>query len=203
MNRMTQTGFSLVELLIAMLISLTLIFACASVYSSLRNSITISQGLSNAQESLRGAHYLLSRSVRQGHDLQISSVATSPSIVVTYGEQANTNDFYGCLSEIQRSGATDTFFVKEAHLYCTTVSSDPTPVTTTEIIALDVQSLSASLSTLSKKGVDVNLVIKGMPGDTTGTMGKDGFTFSLAMRQRILIDSGITGASSASLHTGL
>ncbi|WP_022942594.1 PilW family protein [Psychromonas hadalis] len=203
MNKIKQTGFSIVELLIAMVISLVLIFACASVYSSLQSSINVSQGLSNAQESLRGAHYLMSRSVRQGSGLAIVVSGTTPTVVITYGEEASNNTFYGCLGTKQESSATDTFWVNEdsdnnKQLYCTTKYTNIATggvVTNTEIVALDVQSLSATLAPTPQKGIDITLKIKGMPGKTAGTMGADGFTFSLAMRQRILIDSGEEGKS--------
>lgn len=204
MKKIKQTGFSIVELLIAMVISLTLIFACASVYSSLRSSIEISQGLSNAQESLRGAHYLMSRSVRQGHGLAVGVSGGEPTIVVTYGEEANNDNFYGCLGTKQVSDATDTFWVKNdannnKQLYCTINYTNlaGAAVTETKIIALGVTSLSASIPTVPpfQKGVDVTLKIEGMPEN----MKVNGFTFSLAMRQRILINSGVTTASATSL----
>jgi prepilin-type N-terminal cleavage/methylation domain-containing protein len=207
MNKLKQKGFSIVELIIAMAISLLLVFACTSVYSSLSASIDTSQRLSNAQESLRGAHYLLARSIRQGYGLSVSGAVENQRIIVTYGTEADDNFFYGCLGKRQESGAIDTFYVseninKKKHLYCETRASAGAP-TTNNIIALDVTYISASLATGTKKGIDINLKIDGMPSGAIGTMGVDGFTFSLAMRQRILIDSYVVGASSMSLGTGL
>ncbi|WP_193755594.1 prepilin-type N-terminal cleavage/methylation domain-containing protein [Psychromonas sp. psych-6C06] len=195
-----QAGFSLVELLIAMVISLTLIFACASVYSSLRDSIKASQDLSTAQESLRTAHYLMSRSVRQGYGLALSGAnGTDRELIVTYGSEADNNIFYGCLGERQYSGAKDTFKIVDDNLYCHTVgkasAGAATLVSVEELVALDVTNISASLATGNKKGVYIALAIKGMPGD----MATNGFKFSLAMRQRILIDAGVSNASNTSL----
>lgn len=198
MKRFKHTGFTIIELLISMIISLTMIFACASVYSSLQASISVSQKLSTAQESLRTAHYLMSRSVRQGYGMQLSGANSSSALVVTYGSAANDHLFYGCLGARQMSGATDTFFVANDHLSCSTKISAGAS-TETAVIALNVSSLSASLEASPKKGVDITLLIDGMPGETTGTMGVDGFTFSLAMRQRILVDSNIAGASGEGL----
>jgi len=190
----THDGFSLVELLIAMVISLVLIFACTSVYSSLQNSISVAQSLSHAQESLRTAHYLMSRSVRQAGGLQVLGTGANTELIVTYGAEANNNEFYGCLGELQTSGATDTFYVTNDYLYCQTetnlgVSSG------NEIVALAVTSLDATLATSPHKGVQVTLAIEGMPGD----MESNGFAFSLAMRQRILIDASVEGASDTGL----
>lgn len=197
-----QDGFTIIELLIAMVISLTLIFACASVYTSLQNSISISQSLSNAQESLRTAHFLMSRSVRQGYGIELSGAngTIDRQMIITYGgPSANGSVFHGCLGQQLPEGATDTYYIgtdneNKKHLFCATKVNAGAPVES-EIIALYVQSLSASLATSPKKGVDVNLAITGMPGD----METNGYTFSLAMRQRILIDAGTVGESGNSL----
>lgn len=199
MNPLKQAGFSLVELMIAMTISLTLILACTSVYSSLQSSIDRSQKLSNAQESLRGAHYLLARSIRQGEGLSIDVISGKQQIVITYGAEADENLFYGCLGEQQMSGAIDTFKISNDHLYCETKASAGAPTTPSKLVALDVLSISASLATGTKKGIDINLKVAGMPTGGADTMGVTGFTFSLAMRQRILIDAGVSGGSNTSL----
>ena len=130
--------------------------------------------------------------------MQLSGAnGTDRELIITYGSEAsNGNVFYGCLGLQQLSGATDTYSIEEdnsnkKHLYCATKASAGASTGTPEIIALDVQRLSASLATSPKKGVDINLIIEGMPGD----MKSKGFTFSLAMRQRILIDAGVTSAS--------
>jgi len=197
MSKLKQTGFTIVELLIAMVISLTLIFACTSVYSSLQNSISTSQNLSIAQESLRTAHYLMSRSVRQGWGIELSG-ATPTELSVVYGTEANDNVFFGCLGTNQTSGAKDTFYIEAFngtnHLFCTQNGNKDDG----EMIALNVTSLSASLATGNQKGVSINLKIDGMPGKTIGTLGVDGITFILALRQRILINAGVSGASSTS-----
>ena len=119
------------------------------------------------------------------------------------------NPFYGCLGERQYPGATDTFFVQNEQLHCTTKTSAAVATglgtgsgIKTQIIALNVQSLSASLPTslasADPKGIDVTLVIDGMPDK----MKVNGFTFSLAMRQRILTDSGVSGASASNAGLG-
>ena len=107
-------------------------------------------------------------------------------MIITYGKEANDNTIYGCLGDRQFSSATDTYEVQGRHLYC---NDKP--------IALGVTSLSASIPTsggVFQKGVDVTLKIEGMPEN----MKANGFTFSLAMRQRIVIDSAVSDASASS-----
>ncbi|MCP5078154.1 MAG: prepilin-type N-terminal cleavage/methylation domain-containing protein [Psychromonas sp.] len=205
MQAIKQTGFTLVELLIAMVISLTLILACASVYSSLQNSIMASQGLSNAQESLRTAHYLMSRSVRQGNSMTLSGAGPARELIITYGKEAASNTFYGCLGTEQVSGSIETFSVRADsginHLYCSSKASTGATANR-QVIAVGVNKLFADFDTnLTRKGVVVRLAITGMPGDATtpGNMASDGFEFTLAMRQRILLDSGHSGASATSV----
>lgn len=190
-NISQQNGFTLVELMIAMVISLTLIFACSSVYSSLQASIQTAKAISTAQESLRSAHYLMSRSVRQGYEMQVNVVDGKQQLQITYGDEADTGTFYGCLGEAQAAGSSELFFVDDGHLYCRTSTLSA------ERIALDVTELKATLATSPLKGVQVTLAIDGMPGD----MADDGFSFWLAMRQRILIDAGEEGASNTALIT--
>lgn len=202
MNKIKQTGFSLVELMIAMVISLVLIFACTSVYSSLQASLNVAKDLSTAQESLRTAHYLMARSVRQGYGMEVKVVDGLQQLVITYGSEADDYNFYGCLGGTQASGSTDTFYVKDNYLYCETATvtvvsgaADTIAITGDEPIALDVAFMSAALATGTKKGVEVTLGIEGMPTN----MLADGFTFSLAMRQRIIIDAATAGLSDVSL----
>lgn len=200
----TENGFTIVELLIAMTISLTLIFACVSVYSSLKGSISVSQNLASAQDSLRTAHYLMSRAIRQGDGLAISGAGATQSIVVTYGAQATGNDFRGCLGKVQVDTGTDAFYIgvkdQTSYLYCkSTIPNSTGSVVFDQPIALNVTYLSGALATNARKGVEVLLKIEGMPGTTAGTLGYDGIAFSIAMHQRILVDSNVSGASATSL----
>ncbi|ABM04939.1 Type IV pili fiber-building block protein [Psychromonas ingrahamii 37] len=176
-----QVGFSLIELLVAMVISLTLIFACTALYSSLKGSMTTAQSLATAQESLRGTFYLMSRSVYQADSVSINGA--NDELTVTYNPPP-TGQIYSCLGNAIASAATDTYSSDGTGLYC-----DDDGIGTgsaAELIALDIQSL--NFTTISDasgtvNGLTVTIKIEGMPASLS-----DGLTFTLALRQKILLD---------------
>jgi prepilin-type N-terminal cleavage/methylation domain-containing protein len=189
-----QAGFSLVELLVAMLISLTLIFACTALYSSLKNSINTAQKLATAQESLRGSFYLLSRSVHQANSIAISGANnTNQQLTVGYGEPPGGEEIYGCLGNKMESGSADTYLVDvdtegEPHLYC---DDDGIGIgSAAELIALDVTWLRfQNVTGNNEHGLIVKMKIEGMPeylGDKK--IGELGLSFPLALRQKILLE---------------
>lgn len=174
---MKQTGFSLVELIIAMLISLILVFACSSLYSTLKSSIKLAQDLSTSQESLRGSFYLLSRSIRQAQSFIIVSGGTK--LTTIYGTKPAGIDIYNCLGKNIVSGNTDTYRSDGDYLYCHDGNDE-------EKIALGVTKLEfedASTSAAIGTGVKVTMKINGMPASYV-----NGFSFELALRQKILLD---------------
>ncbi|MDQ5918683.1 MAG: type pilus assembly protein PilW, partial [Pseudomonadota bacterium] len=61
-----QSGFSIIELMIAIVISMLLTAAVALLYSSSRASSRNQSDLSRTHESGRSAMYILARSIRQG-----------------------------------------------------------------------------------------------------------------------------------------
>lgn len=181
-----QTGFSLIELLVAMLISLTLIFACTALYSSLKSSIQTAQKLATAQESLRGAFYLMSRSVRQANKIKGSGASGGGSFTeftTTYGETPAGDNIYSCLGNTRASGDTDFFFSDGAGLYCDDGSGP-------QLIALNIEELKFTPdSGTNGDGGLFNIKIAGMPkylGDKK--LAEDGLSFSLALRQKILLE---------------
>lgn len=172
-NKLRQGGFTLVELMIAMLISLTLVFACTTLYSSLKNSIQIAQGLATAQESLRSSFYLMSRSVRQAESFDI----VSGSLVTSYGTPPSGSQIYSCLGN-SVSGSTDTYSSNGDGLYCDDGSG-------AQLVALDVTDLKfETITGTNDDGLKVKITIAGMPA----TSYPDGFTFTLALRQKILLE---------------
>ena len=170
-SKARQAGFTLIELLIAMLISLTLVFACTTLYSSLKSSIMLAQNLATAQESLRGAFYLMSRSVRQAQSFTISGAV----LTTTYGAAPADSNIYSCLGN-SVSGSTDTYSSDGDGLYCDDGSG-------AQLIALDVTELQfeeiSAASGTSDDGLKVTMKIDGLPSSYD-----DGITFTLALRQR-------------------
>ncbi|WP_372882289.1 PilW family protein [Psychromonas sp.] len=181
-NKIGQGGFTLIELMVAMVISLTLIFACTVLYSSLKSSISTAQELAKAQESLRGAYYLLSRSVRHAGSV---AVGTSGALITTYGASPASGDkIYSCLGNDDRvSGSTDTYWSEDNDLYCDDeidkqkIALGVTGFTFTTI------SHANSTGDIIYDGVEVTMEIDGMPSSYAG-----GLTFTLALRQKVLLE---------------
>lgn len=179
-----QAGFSLIELLVAMVISLTLIFGCTALYRSLKSSMTTAQHLAEAQESLRGAFYLMSRSVYHAADFDISgAINTNQQLIVTY-DPPPSGELYSCLGTPIASARTDIYSSDGDGLYC----DDGTGA---QLIALDVEKL--QFEAINDNGIKVFMKITYMPESMT-TSGafpdpvQKGLTFSLALRQKILLD---------------
>lgn len=171
-SKVRQAGFTLIELMVAMLISLTLVFACTALYSSLKESIQLAQGLATAQDSLRSSYFLMSRSVRQAVDLDISGA----QFTTTYGAPpTDGSPVYNCLGRDAASAATDTFYAAGGYLYCDDGSG-------AEKIALAVTKMTLLANTgTNYDGLIVQLEIAGMPATYAS-----GATFTLALRQKIL-----------------
>jgi prepilin-type N-terminal cleavage/methylation domain-containing protein len=173
-----QAGFSLIELMVAMVISLTLIFACTALYSSLKASMTTAQNLGKAQESLRGAFYLMSRSVYQAESVEISG-ANDELLTVNYNPPP-TGDIYSCLGSKITSASSDAYSTNGAGLLC----DDGTGA---QLIALDVKTLNfitISDASGTVNGLTVTMNIEGMPASL---FDGGGLTFTLALRQKILL----------------
>ena len=81
-SHLHQIGFSLIELMIAMVLGLVIVLGTASFYSTLRGTILEANRLERAQESLRIVSQIMGRSLHQGEAV---TVATPQSLTVTYG----------------------------------------------------------------------------------------------------------------------
>jgi len=185
--KIQQAGFSLIELMVAMVISLTIIFACTALYSSLKSSISTAQDLATAQESLRNSFYLLSRSLRQAESFSISDA----ELTTTYGPEATVSNIYSCLGNDRILDNKDVFFKKEDRdgLYCYDDGDDTKAGA--QLIGLGVSGL--QFKKINENGVKVFMEIAGMPEsmETTGDfpdVKTKGLTFTLALRQKILSD---------------
>lgn len=171
-SKVRQAGFTLIELMIAMLISLTLVFACTTLYSSLKDSILLAQDLATAQESLRSSFYLMSRSVRQAEDFKVSGA----TLTTIYGASPSGSNIYSCLGN-SVSGSSDTYSSDGNDLYCDDGSG-------AQLIALGVTSMTfGTVTGTNADGIEVTLNIDGMPSSYN-----DGINFRLALRQKILLD---------------
>lgn len=173
MKKMTSiAGFTLIELLIAMLLGLVLVLACSSVYGSLKNTLNTTKSLSEAQESLRGAFNLISRSVRQGDSIGISTLNSQGELLVTYQDINAGDQVLSCLGNTRSNGTSDRFYYNKG-LYCDDGIGN-------QLIALNVEKF--QLQAVGTEGVNVSIKVTGMPTN----MGTNGLTFTVALRQKIL-----------------
>jgi len=96
----SQKGFTLVELLVAMTISLIVMAAIYSTYRSQQNSYIIQDQVSVAQQNLRAAMYTMTRDIRMaGYD---PTYTTKPPRRTTFGitvAKTNTLTFTSDLNE--------------------------------------------------------------------------------------------------------
>ncbi|MCE2570087.1 PilW family protein [Motilimonas eburnea] len=172
-NSQSQRGFTLIELLIAMLLGLVLILACTSVYSSLKSTLSTTRSLSEAQESLRGAFNLITRSVRQSDNISVSTLNGFGELLVSYNNISAGDQVVSCLGNTRINGTSDRFYSNGAGLFCDDGIGN-------QLIALNVENF--TLQAIGTEGVNVSIKVTGMPA----SLGTDGITFTVALRQKIL-----------------
>ncbi|RJG48477.1 PilW family protein [Motilimonas pumila] len=171
--RKAQSGFTLIELMVSMAIGLTLVLACSSVYSSLKTAVTLTQQMSEAQESLRASFNLIARSVRQAGGLAKETMDGKDRLRTTYDNIQTGDVVYSCLGNTRSNGTSDLFYLGDEGLYCNDGIGN-------QLIALSVEKM--TVTPLGSNGVTVQLYIDGMPA----SYGSDGIAFTLAQRQKIL-----------------
>ena len=167
-----QSGFSLIELMIAMVLGLVIVMGTASFYSTLRGTILEANRLERAQESLRIVSQIMGRSLHQGEAV---TVATPQSLTVTYGSIQAGDVVLSCLGRSRANGDSDTFTFQNNNVLC----SDG--VGPAQVIATNIASL--SMSTNGSYGVDITLTPMDMPSALAG-----GVTLRFALRQKYIKD---------------
>ena len=85
-------GFSLIELMIAMVIGLILLAGVGTVFISTQQTLQTKRALDNAQEALRYAHQSISRIVKSG---EINDASDANRLVITFNRSAVTPDCLG------------------------------------------------------------------------------------------------------------
>ncbi len=109
---MQQRGFTLVELLIALVLSSVLLLGVTATYSALRTSMSHVDALTSAQEVLRSVHATLSRSLRSAATASVDNNA----LVV---QQANAHgDTKDCLGRVQLQPFSERFEWQQQVFYC-------------------------------------------------------------------------------------
>ncbi|WP_151705083.1 PilW family protein [Nitrincola alkalilacustris] len=119
---MPQKGFSLVELLVGLLISLFLVGGLLSVFSANQQSSQVKRNLDSAQEAFRFASFTISRIVRLGggdnpDDPMVLSAATDDELSVSFAIAPGVTDCLG-LPITGTGTAVNRFFLDGENLRC-------------------------------------------------------------------------------------
>ena len=107
-----QSGFTLVELMVAVLLSTLLIMGVAGAFIGISQSNQQLQRLESAQEVLRSSQVILGRSVKQA----MTAVVVADQLVVQ--QQVNAGDTRDCLGRTQAAAFTEQFRVQGSTLQC-------------------------------------------------------------------------------------
>ena len=142
-QRNTQSGFSLIELMIAMSLSLLLILGIATVFSSLKNTSSYSKQLENTQEVLRFTNSTFSRAVHRADEMDAKSYTgsdggTYQQLDLTFNlDNLDTSESYtSCLGNPMTSQYYESYRLTDNELLCaeyTTAGLDDSSKTFTAI----------------------------------------------------------------------
>lgn len=165
-----QSGFSLIELMISMVLGLVIVLGTSSFYITLRGTILEANRLERAQESLRTVAQIMGRSLHQGETV---TVTTPQRLTVTYGGIQTGDTVLSCLGRSRANGETDTFIFENNNVLC----SDGTGAA--QVIASNIASL--SMSTNGSYGVNILLTPMDLPSALSG-----GITLRFALRQKYI-----------------
>lgn len=182
----SQSGFSLIELMIAMTLSLLLILGISTIFSSLKNTSAYSQQLENTQEVLRFTNSIFSRAVHRADEMDDKSYTgsdgnTYDQLDLTFNldnlDSSDTNDTYtSCLGNKMSSQYYESYRLSDGQLMCaeyTTVGLDDASKSFTAI--------GTNIETLTFATTDNLLTITIIPADETNSV-----QMMFALRQAIL-----------------
>lgn len=179
----SQSGFSLVELMIAMTLSLLLVLGIATIFSSLRNTLSYSKQLENTQEVLRFTNSIFSRAIHRADDMDDKSYtgsdgSTYKQLDLTFNlANLDTGESYSsCLGNAMSSQYYESYRLTDNDILCaeyTTVGLDDSSKTFTAI--------GTNIDTLSFAITDNLLTVTIIPSDET-----DSIQMMFAQRQAIL-----------------
>jgi len=171
-------GFSLIELMIAMVIGLILLAGVGTVFVSTQQTSQTKRGLDNAQEALRYTHQSISRMVRIG---EIDAASDDEQLVITFDRAAATPD---CLGGIGiATGMQVVYALNQNALECTVVGGQ------TAVIARNITAF-----TLEYESLDGNT--------WTGANGADAVSVQVSLTFGDLIATSFVATSRAQVMDG-
>lgn len=109
----TQQGFTLIELMIAMVIGLLLMGGLISAFATNQKTVSTKRDLDNTIEAFRFISSTVNRIVRQADS--ISSTSTASQLAVTF---TGATGLKNCLGQVVNGVQTDTFIYSSNQLLC-------------------------------------------------------------------------------------
>lgn len=106
-------GFSLVELMVALLLSSILLLGVGGAYAIIKHSLDDVHALENAQEVLRGSRDILSRSAKQA---SLMTVVNSNSVLVE--QRLTSTQAISCTGSIETANFTERYAFVGDSLKC-------------------------------------------------------------------------------------
>ena len=111
-NKERQSGYTLIEMLVAMAVGLFLLAGVAMSYSAIKNTVRMTQELSDAQEVIRYTSQVFTRSVKQTNSEPIISVAP---LTIQFQQLANA---LSCQGSTPTADYTESYTLENGFLTC-------------------------------------------------------------------------------------
>ncbi|GMM86227.1 PilW family protein [Pseudoalteromonas sp. MTN2-4] len=110
--KFSQTGYTLLEMLVAMAVGLFLLAGVAMSYSAIKSTVRMTQELSDAQEVIRYTSQVFTRSVKQTNNEPIISAAP---LTIQFQQLANVLSCQGTTPAVDY---TETYALENGFLTC-------------------------------------------------------------------------------------
>jgi prepilin-type N-terminal cleavage/methylation domain-containing protein len=113
-----QSGFSLVELMIAMVLALVLILGVSTVFVSIKSTASNSSQLKNTQQVLRFVNSILKRAVHRADAMDVSGDSSALILGYDLDNLANGETYTSCLGTAYNSAFYETYLLDGTQLKC-------------------------------------------------------------------------------------
>lgn len=113
-----QSGFSMTELMISMLLALVLILGISTVFISIKSTASNSSQLKNTQQVLRFVNSILKRAVHRADGINVSVDNTTLTMRYDLDNLANGETYTSCLGAAYNSIFYETYILDGNQLKC-------------------------------------------------------------------------------------
>lgn len=113
-----QSGFSIVELMIAMVLALVLILGVSTVFVSIKSTASYSSQMKNTQQVLRFINSILKRAVHRADGVNVSVDNTTLTVRYDLDNLANGETYTSCLGAAYNSAFYETYLLDGNQLKC-------------------------------------------------------------------------------------